>query len=89
MSTKTYIVDADDTLFVVEATSIVEAAAKALNVEKPIREFIRWRRSFSNIKARGNRGTYAYCSVYLSFDELTKNPDGSLDFTKYDYCIAA
>ena len=91
MSNKTYIVEADNTLFVVEASSVEKAAAQILEVEKPIREFIRWNRRFSSIKHNQQFqndvkvNPARKCTVHLSFDELVSY---DLPFFTYDFCQA-
>jgi hypothetical protein len=78
MKNKTYIVEADRTLYFVEATSIVAAAAEILNVEKPVVQF-RNNRAFQTKKyTRSNRalGPIDSCKVYISIEEIEEH-----DFT--------
>jgi hypothetical protein len=63
----TYIVEANHTLYFIDATSIVAAASEALGIPVPNRRMTGITRWFSD--AKGRRAT-EHCTVYLSLDEI-------------------
>ncbi len=65
---KTYIVEANDTLYFIDAPSIVAAASEALGIPVPNRCMTGRTRMFSD--AKGRRAA-EHCTVYLSLDEIS------------------
>ena len=72
---KTYIVQANDTLYFIDAPSIVAAASEALGIPVANRCMTGGTRMFSD--AKGRRAA-EHCTVYLSLDEI-------LDCCFYDH----